>query len=179
MHYLNLLRLFLLQCTLTTLVHTANVRPEGERPLEIPPHQIYNPVKARPEPKDTPIENVPGALAIGKEPYLNHQDPDIDLGEIIKHLLELLNKIKDALDDNTTTSTIRAAAGNTPTATITSTISLVQNPALKPKGAAYGCGNAGGIYSSCSSSITNFAALPAETQAGCLCNVFSRRRLER
>ncbi|KAL9577295.1 MAG: hypothetical protein Q9212_006459 [Teloschistes hypoglaucus] len=171
MHHLNFLRLSLIQCALTTLVHTAGVRPEGERPIEIPPHQIYNPVKARPEPKDTPIENVPGALAVGKEPYLNHEDPDIDLGEVTKHLVELLDKIKEALDD-TTTSTIRAA-GNTPAATITSTISAVQNPVLGPKGAAYGCGNARGIYASCSSSITNFAALPAETQAGCLCNVYS------
>ncbi|KAL8664145.1 MAG: hypothetical protein Q9202_003329 [Teloschistes flavicans] len=177
MRHLTLLRLTLLPYVLTDLVHAAGPRPpEGQPPKEIPPHQIYNPVKARPEPKDTPIDNIPGALAVGKQPYLTHQDPDLDIGEIAKQLLELLHKILDALDD-TTTSTLRRS-GNTPATaaaatTITSTISTVPNPALRPTGAAFGCGNAAGIHFSCSTSITNFAALPAATQAGCLCNAYS------
>ncbi|KAL8635797.1 MAG: hypothetical protein Q9228_006747, partial [Teloschistes exilis] len=161
MHHLNLLRLSLLQCALINLAHTANKSLSTKSTT--PSKPAWN--------QDTPIENVPSALAIGKEPYLNHEDPNIDLVVITKQLIKLLDKIKDALDD-TITSTLRAV-GTAPATTITSTISAVQNPALRPKGAAYGCGNAGGIYASCSSSITNFAALPAETQAGCLCNVFS------
>ncbi|KAI4234338.1 MAG: hypothetical protein LQ352_008179 [Teloschistes flavicans] len=171
MRHLNLLKLSLLPWALIDLVHAAGPRPEAQPPKEIPPHQIYNPVKARPEPKDTPIDNIPGALAVGKQPYLTHQDPDLDIGEIAKQLLELLDKILDALDDTTTSTVPRS--GNTPATTITSTISAVPNPALRPQGAAFGCGNAAGIHFSCSTSITNFAALPAATQAGCLCNAYS------
>ncbi|KAL9578659.1 MAG: hypothetical protein Q9203_007011 [Teloschistes exilis] len=131
MHHLNLLRLSLLQCALINLAYTANKSLSTKSTT--PSKPAWN--------QDTPIENVPGALAVGKEPYLNHEDPNIDLVEITKQLIKLLDKIKDALDD-TITSTLRAV-GTAPATTITSTISAVQNPALRPKGAAYGCGQRG------------------------------------
>ena len=152
---------FSFQCLLVR-AQRPKVQEDPIRDPALIPITPQNPVGA-----DPPKANVPGALAVGREPYISPSTEKTDLSEIGKQLSELIDKIVSAFDYKTSTSTSTDNTGSSTTITAT----ITDNHAFPT--AASACADAGNYYDLCSSSFANFTTLPRTQQAGCLCNVYS------
>lgn len=159
---------FWLHCVFFSYAQRYRPESNGPPPDELPRPMEPPPAKTPPQVPSVPKAQAPGAIAVGQEPYIAPKDEETDVAEIAEKLKDLIEDIIDLVDAITHTSTSVDDSGSRYLITTVPTKTGNAFPA-----SASGCAEAYNYFDLCSRSYANFTALPATSQAGCLCNVYS------